>query len=454
MHYNTKQIHHPPSTSYSKRSAGIAIIILLIVSLNNYEWTILESTFTPERILAAPLFIISLLLVIAERRKIKTSRTSLILLAWLAIALFSSLASKVSGWSAKMYIVQITAASFYFLILWLNPDPVRIFNSKPFFLIAWFMGPTLSVVYLVYISGIPTPDFVAHWFQEGSGGTRIRATITEANLFGVFVSLLTLIVLSKKKIGKLWWWTLLLGLHGSLILSFSRIPWAAYIASLFIYYSILNPRSYTLRRAMNLSLTSLLTLSAAISIGLIIFSEFGDNEIIGRTHSANARFIMWGLAANSIIEHPLLGNGIYSFSELYSFAPELVGSDTSRSAWISNIFIAILHDTGIVGLILFFHFLFTIIRIGVQRVRALATSKTADPYRTRIGAALTAFAISLIISGQSIPAHSLAFFWIAFALLEVYAKSTSKNSNASQAQATRIRANNESRALHTSTSFN
>ena len=125
---------------------------------------------------------------------------------------------------------------------------------------------------------------------------------------------------------------------------------------------------------------------------------------------------MWSLALESFLEAPLLGNGIFSFSALHPEAPALVGSETHRSAWISNLPLAIIHDTGLIGFILFFTFLLILILQAWVTVRKESIKGTMKPYHIKIGAALVASSLSLVVASQAIPSHSLALFWVVLAL--------------------------------------
>ncbi|CAG8864743.1 O-antigen ligase family protein [Pseudomonas fluorescens] len=396
----------------------LALIIGFTVTFNNIEWSFGGNTLTLERILSVPLFLTICLLLLGSKVPFSLPKTGLILIVWIVLTFCSSATGPVPAWSLKMFLGLLFAISFYYMTIWLRANPFTIFKSRAFLLLAWFCGPFLSLIYVASVLNFQLPDIAVHWLQEGSGGTRIRGGITEANLFGVFVSLITLVVVALGKTRKIWWWILVLGLHASLLFSFSRAPWVSYILSVGIYYALIKRSRYKARGLVWYALAALSLVGLIVAASYFIMAEFGDYEIVGRTHSVKTRFIMWGLAAESILKNPFLGNGIYSFSEIYSFAPELVGSDSHRSAWISNLPLALLHDTGIFGLLLFFYFIISVIRRGLVSVRKAAVNTAVDIYQVKIGAALVAFLIAMAFSSQSIPAHSIAIFWVCIALAE------------------------------------
>jgi len=396
----------------------LAVIIGITVVFNNIEWSLGGNNLTLERLLAAPIFLMVVLLLVSSNIPLRLPKTGVVLTIWIVLAFYASASGPVAAWSLKMYAGLLFAASFYYVVIWLKANPFTIFKSRTYLLLAWFCGPFLSLIYILSILKFQLPDLAVHWLQEGSGGTRIRGGIYEANLFGVFISLITLTVLALAYHRKLWWWVFVIGLHTSLLFSFSRAPWVSYIISVWLYHGLSYPRKYKNRDLVKYLLGAVLLVVVMMSLSYLIVSSFGDYELIGRTHSVKTRFIMWALAANSILENPMFGNGIYSFSEIYSFAPELVGSENHRSAWISNLPLAILNDTGAVGFIVFFTFIILVIKRSWTAVRRIAVDPDVDRYHVRVGAALVAFFLAMGFSSQTIPAHSIAIFWVCMALTE------------------------------------
>ena len=389
----------------------------LIVLLNNYQWQFGSVTLSPERIAIGPIILITLFWLLASKKVVSLPKENYLLYIWLICALIASGLSYVPVWSLKMYITLLIAISYYYITLLFKINPISIFSSKTFLTFAWFFGPIMSVLYVMAILNFNLPDFINHWFQEGSGGTRIRATIYEANLFGAFLTLFILMVLAINKIKRFWWWVLLIGLHTSLVFSFSRMPWIAYFFGLFFYLILIHHKTFGYKSVMKyLTITSASIIILTVVL-YILYLNYGHNEIIGRTHSMGTRFVMWSLALESFLNAPLLGNGVFSFSALHPEAPYLVGSETHRSAWISNLPLAIIHDTGLVGFILFFVFLLLLISRAWSFVRQESIKGSMKPHHIRIGAALVASSLSLLISAQTIPAHSLALFWVVLALL-------------------------------------
>lgn len=399
-------------------------LMAVTVTLNGVEWSSYGVNLTPERILVGPFWLLILfVLLISPRLSIKKS--SLLLLAWFAVGLTSSVFSPADAWSVKMAAVQAAAISYYFITLISAPNLLGVFKSRVFILLAFFCGPVFALLYTsVYFFELP--DYFLFLTQEGSGGTRLRGTITEANLFGVFVIFFILVFIAINKKRRFWWWLILLGLNASLVFSFSRAPWGSFLVSLLFYYYLISPRKIG-RKDLVKYLSLFIIFSILVFLfAYLIFSAFGEHEIIGRIHSIRTRLIMWELAVESFLERPIIGSGFYSFSAIFDYAPALVGSDTYRSAWISNLPLAIIHDTGVIGFLLFFGFVAVTVVRGWRAVRWVAVHNGDFRFMTRTGAALLCFIIVLMVSSLSIPAHSLAFFWVGIALLDLFSVSVER----------------------------
>ena len=398
------------------------MLIVMPVLFVGYEGVFAGNTWTPERLLAVPLFIVILLYFTKLNTSIFLTRNSLFLIVWMLVAFVASATSLVAGWSMKMYIAQLLAILFYFMTLWLRPDLMRIFLSWPLIIFVWFIGPALATIYLISFYH-QLPGFILHWFSETGGGTRLRATLPEPNLLAVLLILVNLQVIALGYTRRIWWWCLLVGLHLSLVFTFSRVPWVAYFITLMLYFVLIKPGHYSNAILKRYILLLMVLSLALLMMGYLLYQEFGEHELIGRVHSLKSRFVMWGLAYSSFLDSPIVGNGVYSLREIYPYASSMVASSwepSSRDIWISNLPLALLHDTGILGLIFFFAFFCRLIVRGFRSVRFLATRSCESSYLVRVGGGLVASGIGLFITGQTIPAHSLAFFWITMALIECY----------------------------------
>ena len=97
------------------------------------------------------------------------------------------------------------------------------------------------------------------------------------------------------------------------------------------------------------------------------------------------RLFIWGTAFNMIQKHPILGVGAYSFpitSKYYYTIPKILYQKYVKGRTPHITFLAVLVETGIVGLIGFMFFIISVLVIVMRTIR-LAVKKT-DKIRTII----------------------------------------------------------------------
>jgi hypothetical protein len=131
-------------------------------------------------------------------------------------------------------------------------------------------------------------------------------------------------------------------------------------------------------------------------------SEAADDPTVVR------RAGLIALAIDDIQRHPLVGLGTSSFQLLY------LGDDDSYQgvgqAWLGSLFFRVVHDTGVVGMVLLGWFILNLAR---RAWRILLLRKSTY---TGVGA-LLAGAVVMVIAYQLTDASTLAFTWIQLGLL-------------------------------------
>lgn len=105
-------------------------------------------------------------------------------------------------------------------------------------------------------------------------------------------------------------------------------------------------------------------------------------------------------------EHPWLGWGIGAYGQVYLYPNQ------NLSAWIPNLFLHVLYDSGLVGLA------FLAAGLAVALWRGLAAWRTrVDAGRYLAGGLLLAV-VALLVAFQATEASWLAYFWVYLGLLE------------------------------------
>lgn len=118
------------------------------------------------------------------------------------------------------------------------------------------------------------------------------------------------------------------------------------------------------------------------------------------------RIVQVSSAFDEVLKHPMLGGGTSSFQ--LSFDWQSLGEEWEDQGWIGNTEIRVLHDTGIVGLMIFFAFL-----VSLYRRSRKALKLEVNPALV----ALLASAVVYCVSFQATEGTLLAFPWVHLGLI-------------------------------------
>lgn len=118
------------------------------------------------------------------------------------------------------------------------------------------------------------------------------------------------------------------------------------------------------------------------------------------------RIVQITSAFEEVLKHPLLGGGTSSFQLAFDW--QSLGEDWEDQGWIGNTEMRVLHDTGIIGLVIFIAFLISLYR---QSRRVLKVESNPELV------ALLASALVYCISFQATEGTLLAFSWVHLGLI-------------------------------------
>ncbi|HEX3153864.1 MAG TPA: O-antigen ligase family protein [Candidatus Angelobacter sp.] len=118
------------------------------------------------------------------------------------------------------------------------------------------------------------------------------------------------------------------------------------------------------------------------------------------------RVVQVSSAFEEILKHPMLGGGTSSFQLAFDW--QSLGEDWEDQGWIGNTEIRVLHDTGVVGLVIFIAFLVSLYR---QSRKVLKVESNPELL------ALLAAALVYCISFQATEGTLLAFSWVHLGLI-------------------------------------
>ncbi|HYX49201.1 MAG TPA: O-antigen ligase family protein, partial [Ktedonobacteraceae bacterium] len=118
------------------------------------------------------------------------------------------------------------------------------------------------------------------------------------------------------------------------------------------------------------------------------------------------RIVQVSSAFEEVLKHPMLGGGTSSFQLAFDW--QALGEDWEDQGWIGNTEMRVLHDTGIVGLVIFVGFLFSLYRRSRKALKLEFNPALV---------ALLASAVVYCVSFQATEGTLLAFSWVHLGLI-------------------------------------
>lgn len=244
---------------------------------------------------------------------------------------------------------------------------------------------------------------------EGTYGTQ-----AEPNILGSYSACLAIILLvvyfsdGRKRGWVVWGFTISLA---AIFVALSRGAFISFVFGSAVLFSLgLKRRSFRIRKLLPIALgLAVVTAPIALISGRNLEARFAglfqggaesDTETIGR-------LVAWGASFEDIARHPIVGNGIASFQLLADVGQLPILGDRP---WVGNSIVRIVHDTGLVGLLLF-------LGIIVSVSRDLKSALAGQGPRKRLIAAMAAGCLVYVVAFLSTEATILAFFWVHIGLL-------------------------------------
>lgn len=235
-------------------------------------------------------------------------------------------------------------------------------------------------------------------------------SLYEANVFGAYTACCAVLFLAlylgegKHRLGYL---ICLIVASLASVLSFSRAALLAFVLAIgWVFWHTRHSRN--VRRsnlATLLPAFALILVIAASVMGGVLRERLGNLFQQGLAEETTlTRFLEIQEALQELPQHPLLGSGTASLQLSFDwgkYVPEWAGNST----WVGNVTVRILHDTGLLGLIIFLGFLVSLwsrIRRGLRGWNGHAPMLVG----------LSAGALLYGISFQATDCTTLAFCWV------------------------------------------
>lgn len=409
-----------------RRYGLLFLLAALMISgfLSRYELAVGSYSVRPEHIVGIAAFVglVSLRL-LARRKVLRVDWSTLLVISWVLINGLASYLNAPEPHESYRHVLRMALLAMVYLTV---ANGLNLFSNK------WVASLKLWLGLAVLEAAYGIVAWIAAGIGETSIGVRttprlsfpsIYGTLLERDIFGslagsIFVMLLFIFlqqwrfkrrILFKNN-------TLFLGLAitgFALLLSYVRAAWiATFVCSGLAYLWLDNRFRGHLAR---LSAMGLAVMLIAVLVFVLIVVSPQDLPLVNRLRTFGnlgldptwlARVEENRLAIEDWLKHPFIGNGTGSFSQIH-------GSVRGKPAWIGNLLLHTLVDTGLVGLLV------QLLLFGRILCGAMRLSRKAPDLRITTGLlALSWGMLGLLIAYQATDATWFAIFWIHLGLME------------------------------------
>jgi len=311
---------------------------------------------------------------------------------WALCALLSMSLTQDPGAHVNGLLISISPLLYFFVFMQNSFTGRKISFVLEYSL--WFLSIGSITIYSIWL--------VSGNFSEMIDFGRIKFTMAEPNILGSAIAIMMLSHLPSAKFS----FSHIL-LHAlsliSLIISGSKAPIIAYVIAI-IYYMFRSKAFVGIFPLIAAMFCSIMVLSVSIFMTDQIESFY--DSMFDRPAAVNIRMYVFDEGWRRFLNHPIIGNGPLDFSFANPAILERMGATDSRALWLWQMWLAIAHDEGIIGLILF---LFFIIGTWIHCERLIRLGQ-----REYIG--YMAAVIAAVVASQTTTIHLTAIFGVALGL--------------------------------------
>ena len=391
-----------------RQSIWIAALLILVLTSNGIFLSFGEYRLAPERLLMAPLFLWFVITVAHRNRITDGGFAGKALLGWITLSLLRDVSSQNSAEYVLNWINIATSIIWYYYLINIDVhwQTLRAAISA--------IGASLAsiAVAVILARSLGVDDAILKSLSPSMGRLfRIQLFSVEPNIFGATMCLAALLIMPLATESARKYQVYLALALIALIGAISRAPWIAFMVGALVYI-------FLTRSKFGLNLLSL-TIVIGLALGVAVYAQHPEifDSSIERQGTIGVRILTMKLALRDIFRSPIRGNGSYSFRTIWPTFMSMVGSNNPRVAWIGEAVISVLHDTGVVGLVLMITFWFVTMRRALKAIQIYRVS----PYSRQLflfNCALFAGGIALLVQDQSTTIYGLALYWAYFGVIE------------------------------------
>jgi O-antigen ligase len=305
----------------------------------------------------------------------------------------------------KYFGLVILILSFFFIKNVIKGSKVLLQKSLEIFVLT---GGFLNLFYIVleYLLGSNSNIKSVLLY----GGLRLRGLLVDPNAYGgflviVFFLCLPLLINEKTKIKKVFYFIVLLSSFFGLVLTASRSAYFAFVAGSFVVL--------LLGKKLKKYIAYVFIIFVLSFLFLYIFVPDTFSFLIARITSMItilARLEVINTGLNLFVQSPLVGVGLGYYYELSRLSFAFPGGII-----IHNTYVWILVETGVIGFLVFFFFVFHVLQTNFRLIQKFKKSQQ-DLFYIAIG--IFSAIIAMCIFAVGIEAFYQRYLWMLFAFLD------------------------------------
>lgn len=235
---------------------------------------------------------------------------------------------------------------------------------------------------------------------------RIKLLTFEPNLLGAILAFLILASLprARRSAGDFVLYALTLAV---LLGTLSKMPLGGFAIGLVLYGLL---RAIALRRGGTVAVVLPLWIGGAlltVAIAALPLLQRVYVQLLDRSDAVASRLYLFRLAVQRFLESPLIGRGPGDFGLQSLSVLKRIGAYDRANLWIGQMVLSILHDSGVIGLLVYVVFLVALFARAARWIRAGSLDH----------AGYVAGFVSILIASQATTAHLLSLFGIAAGLV-------------------------------------
>ncbi len=372
-----------------------------------------------EQAVGVALALVGLVYLVLGKIQWRKSRINYVLYSFVAINLLSSVLSQ----EPKSSLFQLANISTSILIYFVVFNFVETRKEYQRFLKAMLIAGFCAMFYglSLFVLGMLGFDVPGVNIQVSEIAYGIYGSMREPNIFGSYSGSMLMIGLTllfsteaspvfARRFAKVFSMVALF----ALLLSFARAAWVGAFCGvivLLLYRKAWSQRfPFRLWGIIGFVLPLLVFLFASGMVPLEFYSYKIQNLFNFDEGTGKYRALIWVKAWLNFTDHPFLGNGTFSYA--YLNVEDAIPGGPEGNAWISNLALLVLHDTGVIGFGIFSWLVWSIFRESIQTIRFAAD--VALKYQA---VAFQVALVLLLVAYQATSAFSYGFTWILIAMI-------------------------------------